>query len=62
MKENHEKRKVALTAYVKVELKDKAALAAQADGRSMSSFIAEALIDRIARTKSGATQGSGVDD
>jgi hypothetical protein len=62
MKENHENRKAVLTAYVKVELKDKAALAAQADGRSMSSFIAEALIDRIARTKSVKAQGSAVDD
>lgn len=58
MKENPEKRKAILTAYVRADLKEKAAIAAQTEGLSMSSFIARALIYRIARMKSDAAQGS----
>lgn len=58
MKADRNKRNEVLTAYVRVDLKRKAAKAAKAEGRSISSFIAEALIDRIAKTKSGEAQGS----
>lgn len=58
MKADRNKRNEVLTAYVRVDLKRKAAKAAKAEGRSMSSYIAEALIDRIAKAKSGEAQGS----
>jgi hypothetical protein len=58
MNDDWYKRKEVLTAYVRADLKEKVTIAAELEGRSMSSFIAEALIDRIAKTKSGEAQGS----